>query len=580
MRYSDDFVISVLQDLQDGLTVAEVCRKYNVTRSTVDNWRANNGRSRQSQMGTKKRMSVGKILRPYVAQRLAANHGNTDKSTRRLTSAKVFQDLKAPDSPVRELNFSQRTVDRLVQELRPSFKSPSRRRIYLELSAEPASAQVDFGTVHLFLNGVETKMELLVCALPYSNMRFAWLLPAQNFVCFAEGMSQIFQAIGGVPKFIRFDNAKIFVSKWLQSNAINEKDLDNDKFHFDRNNTPRLLTAEFIKFKNYYCFLDEFCNPASGHEKGSVENAVGFYKRHWFAAPPAFDGDYEAFNKKLLEFAFDRGKCKRAGTNLTCLQLFEQEKAMFMPLPREPYEAFDFSLVKLNKYGYAKLDTALYQVRTQDFNLPVYMKSTWNKVEFYTSTSSEDIFFENQSELEQAIQEGLTNTFTKLNEYPRDYSFKRSKFVDWLTIFDLVCQKPRSLRTTMLNSVLPAHLMDFLCRYYSSDRKIILSALKSHLHENNIEPVKQVLADCFAKVGSRNLPAEEVALLIRSHGEQAPDHMAELALPGFIEPKRDDIDLARYDSICAPIKQNDDEPESDWDEAETKFTSNNDNKSS
>lgn len=42
----------------------------------------------------------------------------------------------------------------------------------------------------------------------------------------------------------------------------------------------RELTDEFSRFKNHFNFDAVFCNPASGNEKGSVENKVGYLRRN------------------------------------------------------------------------------------------------------------------------------------------------------------------------------------------------------------------------------------------------------------------------------------------------------------
>jgi hypothetical protein len=35
-----------------------------------------------------------------------------------------------------------------------------------------------------------------------------------------------------------------------------------------------------LRFKCHYGFKSVYCNPASGNEKGSVENAVGYVRRN------------------------------------------------------------------------------------------------------------------------------------------------------------------------------------------------------------------------------------------------------------------------------------------------------------
>ncbi len=99
---------------------------FNVSRPTVESGRDHNGRRKQNTMGVPRRMLVGKKLIPEIARIMAANVGNTDN--RHLSAARIYDLLKAPtspvhdlSSPVRDLSFSQRTVERMGAEVRLSF---------------------------------------------------------------------------------------------------------------------------------------------------------------------------------------------------------------------------------------------------------------------------------------------------------------------------------------------------------------------------------------------------------------------------------------------------------------------------
>jgi len=59
-----------------------------------------------------------------------------------------------------------------------------------------------------------------------------------------------------------------------------------------------------------------FCNPASGNEKGNVENKVGYVRRN-FLVPMPIVGQLPAWNATLLtrcEEDFDRPHYKKPGT--------------------------------------------------------------------------------------------------------------------------------------------------------------------------------------------------------------------------------------------------------------------------
>ena len=41
-----------------------------------------------------------------------------------------------------------------------------------------------------------------------------------------------------------------------------------------------------IAFRSHWGFQSEYCNPASGNEKGGVEGEVGRYRRNWLVPVP------------------------------------------------------------------------------------------------------------------------------------------------------------------------------------------------------------------------------------------------------------------------------------------------------
>jgi len=75
----------------------------------------------------------------------------------------------------------------------------------------------------------------------------------------------IFHHIGGVPRRIVFDNAG-GVGRRVREKVT--------------------LADLFLRFKCHYGFSVSFCNPASGHEKGHVENEVGYVRRNYFVPIP------------------------------------------------------------------------------------------------------------------------------------------------------------------------------------------------------------------------------------------------------------------------------------------------------
>jgi hypothetical protein len=51
--------------------------------------------------------------------------------------------------------------------------------------------------------------------------------------------------------------------------------------------------------RSHWGFQSEYCNPASGNEKGGVEGELGWYRRNWLVPVPEAD-DLESLNRQLV----------------------------------------------------------------------------------------------------------------------------------------------------------------------------------------------------------------------------------------------------------------------------------------
>ena len=113
----------------------------------------------------------------------------------------------------------------------------------------------------------------------------------------------------------------------------------------------------------HYGFSPEFCNAASGNEKGSVENAVGWFRQNFFTPLIRFDGNYDALNEELAGF------CLRASQeshykykNKTIEELFREERAVMGELPAQPFDACNWSQGTVSKDCRVQFETNEYQV--------------------------------------------------------------------------------------------------------------------------------------------------------------------------------------------------------------------------
>ena len=200
---------------------------------------------------------------------------------------------------------------------------------FLELVWAPAEAQADFGEADIIEAGVKRTVKYLTLSFPCSNSGYIQVFGGETAECVGQGLQDIFHHIGGVPNRIVFDNAS----------GVGRRIRD------------RVLLAQlFLRFKCHYSFSVSFCNPASGHEKGNVENKVGYVRRNFFVPIPVVE-DLQSWNKQLLLLAekdFQRPHYKKG---LKIAELFQEDRRHLGPLPTKPFNVERFSRVHTDGYG-------------------------------------------------------------------------------------------------------------------------------------------------------------------------------------------------------------------------------------
>lgn len=206
------------------------------------------------------------------------------------------------------------TTMRYVHRWREANRGVPDREGYVRLEWAAGSMQVDFGVARARIAGEMADVHCLVVSLPYSNMRLCVALPGENAECLCHGLMLVFEHIGGVPPVIVMDNA----TGAGRRNAKGEV----------------ALTGVFSAFVAHYRLEVRFCNPYSGNEKGSVENAVGFLRRN-LMVPPMRAESYGQLSRLLLERCDGLARdsyCPRL-LDVPVAEVFDEERAALMPLP-------------------------------------------------------------------------------------------------------------------------------------------------------------------------------------------------------------------------------------------------------
>lgn len=182
-------------------------------------------------------------------------------------------------APRKQRHTARRIYDRLVAERGYGGSYSSVRRHvaawrreharggdgYLELEWAPGTAQADFGNFRAVLAGVPTDLKLLVVTLPHSNARYCVATMSERSECLCDGLASVFAWMGRAPHTLVLDNAT--GAGRMSRGKVTESEL-------------------FGLFRAHFRVSSRYCNPYSGNEKGSVENAVGFLRRNLLVPEP------------------------------------------------------------------------------------------------------------------------------------------------------------------------------------------------------------------------------------------------------------------------------------------------------
>ena len=230
------------------------------------------------------------------------------------------------------------TVQRWVKRWRQARMLPGDG--YIELEWEPGSAQADFGEAIAIIRGKRVVTHMLVVTWPYSNTRYAVVLPGETAECVCDGLRTIFEHVGRAPARIVFDNAT-GVGRRVRNEIT----------------TTKLFEA----FKLHYRFTAVFTNPDSGNEKGSVENAVGYIRRNALVPIPHVES-FQGLSEYLLTVCDGLLQQPHYRKDATIQSLFATDLEVMRELPGISFDACTWESRRVDKVGNIEVQGVKYYV--------------------------------------------------------------------------------------------------------------------------------------------------------------------------------------------------------------------------
>lgn len=419
------------------------------------------------------------------------------KPKQRHTAQRVYDRLKEKFGT--QFNISDRTVRSYVAKMKAELYG--HQEGYLPLEHLPGQAQVDFGQAEFIENGVKFTGHYLNLSFPYSNSGYTQVFKGENIECLLMGLKSIFEHIGSVPNCIWFDNMACAV---IAVKKFGERD----------------LKEMFKRFALHYGFECSFCNPNSGHEKGSVESKVGYHRRNFFVPIPQFK-DIKEYNRQLLELADGIRQRKHYKKEKTIAELFLEDKEAMLKLPKKEFEIFKLEKAKADNYGKVKFDNHIYSTS------PEYAKKeVWIKADAFNLVI-------------------LDQDYRYIQSHIRLYGSQKES-MNWLPYIKLMAKRPAALKYTGFFQQMPQTLQDYFQSCAYQQKKAALQVLEKMVALSDIQTATSAF-ETTLKIGLADLDSIWATYYaLTNEVPAAIDMKLDNKIP---EIKSYKIDISSYDNL-------------------------------
>ena len=235
----------------------------------------------------------------------------------------------------------------------------SGRGTFVPLVFAPGEAfQFDWSEDWAIIAGERVKLQAAHTKLSHSKAFIVRAYPLQTHEMLFDALTQAFRVLGGVPRRGIFDNMKTAVDRIGPRHSGGK---------------TRQVNARFAAMAGHYLFEPEFCNPASGWEKGQVEKNVQDARRRLWQKMPAFP-DLEALNVWLEERCIEQWSEVQHGTLPgTIADVHVAELASLMEIGR-PFDGFVEQTKRVSPTCLVHFERHRYNVPASFANRPVSLR--------------------------------------------------------------------------------------------------------------------------------------------------------------------------------------------------------------
>ena len=335
--------------LREQLSIREVARRTGLSRNTVRKYL----REGEAAPSYAKRISPSKI--DVFAEKL-----RSWLKTEAAKSRKQRRTLKQMHADLAALGYSG-SYNRVAAfarswkaELQFVQQTTGRGTFVPLLFGAGEAFQFDWSEDWAVIAGERIKLQVAHFKLSHSRAFIVRAYPLQTHEMLFDAHTRAFEVLGGVPRRGIYDNMKTAVDRV-------------------RRGKERDVNARFSAMVSHYLFEAEFCNPASGWEKGQVEKNVRDARHRLWQPVPAFAtlGELNDWlQKRCIALWGEIAHGKLPGT---VADAWAQERPSLMAMPR-PFDGFVEHTKRVSPTCLVHFERNRYSVPAPYANRPVSLR--------------------------------------------------------------------------------------------------------------------------------------------------------------------------------------------------------------
>jgi transposase len=341
---------------QDKKPIKQICRELRVSRKTVRKVIRSGATEFTYERSIQPQPKIGP-WRTELDKMLAENARRPKRE--RLTHIRLFEELRALG-----YDGGYDAVRRYATAWSAAEREAS-AAAYVPLSFDRGEVyQFDWSHEIVLIDGVTTIVKVAHVRLCHSRMPFLRAYPRETQEMVFDAHDKAFAFFGGACASGIYDNMKTAV----------------DTIFVGRD---RAYNRRFQQMCGHYLVEPIACTPASGWEKGQVENQVGVMRRRFFVPRPRFKS-YAEFNAWLEDRcnAWAKANPHPELRDKTIWEVFEAERASLVPYAG-PFDGFHAVPAAVSKTCLVRFDKNRYSVEARAVGRPVEIRAYAERVEFW-----------------------------------------------------------------------------------------------------------------------------------------------------------------------------------------------------